>query len=100
SPHLHFQSFPTRRSSDLTCSDGVYCNGMERWVGGQCRNATLLSCDDQAPCTIDSCDEAGMFCSYTRNPAPACVNALMCNAGNSRSEEHTSELQSPDHLVC
>src|SRR5258708_31058862 len=22
------------------------------------------------------------------------------NAANSRSEEHTSELQSPDHLVC
>src|SRR5258708_19780499 len=25
---------------------------------------------------------------------------LMRNAGLNRSEEHTSELQSPDHLVC
>src|SRR5258708_10393238 len=28
-------------------------------------------------------------------PAPGAVDALI-----SRSEEHTSELQSPDHLVC
>src|SRR5258708_14806631 len=26
--------------------------------------------------------------------------ALRCGAALSRSEEHTSELQSPDHLVC
>src|SRR5438552_10502261 len=24
----------------------------------------------------------------------------ICRCGRSRSEEHTSELQSPDHLVC
>src|SRR5258708_17376341 len=28
------------------------------------------------------------------------VSVLLVLAGDKRSEEHTSELQSPDHLVC
>src|SRR5258708_26197150 len=29
-----------------------------------------------------------------------CRSARPCTAARRRSEEHTSELQSPDHLVC
>src|SRR5258708_13648641 len=34
------------------------------------------------------------------NTATACVAQLQCLSVRCRSEEHTSELQSPDHLVC
>src|SRR5258708_19056794 len=34
----------------------------------------------------------------TRPPAPAAVE--LAEHAERRSEEHTSELQSPDHLVC
>src|SRR5207244_13289169 len=50
-------------------------------------------------------------CVFTRQPAddaterrrePTHVLAQLCvlRPGRARSEEHTSELQSPDHLVC
>src|SRR5207244_13639249 len=42
-------------------------------------------------------------CSRTRSTATAYTSATRCSrrgTTSSRSEEHTSELQSPDHLVC
>src|SRR5258708_25271878 len=33
-------------------------------------------------------------------PAPQLLAQSLVASGPSRSEEHTSELQSPDHLVC
>src|SRR5258708_21810687 len=48
-----------------------------------------------------------MLCCASLTPAPPCPNASgpgpppqCCIPGTMRSEEHTSELQSPDHLVC
>src|SRR5258708_39827988 len=35
-----------------------------------------------------------------RHGCIACWNRRMGRRGPGRSEEHTSELQSPDHLVC
>src|SRR5258708_23808047 len=35
-----------------------------------------------------------------RNPQARSINPLSLGVGFMRSEEHTSELQSPDHLVC
>src|SRR5690348_17725555 len=34
------------------------------------------------------------------DPRPALTSELMARATSDRSEEHTSELQSPVHLVC
>src|SRR5258708_30365590 len=33
-------------------------------------------------------------------PAPSPLSPASARPGRTRSEEHTSELQSPDHLVC
>src|SRR5258708_21196310 len=66
--------------------------------------------------TIEACS-CPMFCQCYFNPKPAAADhehgtaahyCLFNNAykvnhghyGSTRSEEHTSELQSPDHLVC
>src|SRR5258708_14113038 len=36
----------------------------------------------------------------SRSSAREGARCRPCGAGSARSEEHTSELQSPDHLVC
>src|SRR5690348_17941746 len=65
-------SFPTRRSSDL------------RFAGGAA--ASRRSSSSTASATSSACSAVGTACR--RRPR------------GRRSEEHTSELQSPVHLVC
>src|SRR5207244_12090428 len=73
-------SFPTRRSSDLSVGPSASAP------------SSAARCEmDLSPGTSHSPDSrrTGRTRKFTRGP-PA----------SSRSEEHTSELQSPDHLVC
>src|SRR5258708_19643055 len=42
--------------------------------------------------------EVQVICQYLADHKPD--SGLAPKAGTMRSEEHTSELQSPDHLVC
>src|SRR5207244_12545030 len=83
-------SFPTRRSSDLarnTCS--------------------------AAPSSTNIGDQLSRAASWCRSPVRSTTtevrptrlqrhrsNIRLTTETNPRSEEHTSELQSPDHLVC
>src|SRR5436190_6123634 len=54
--------------------------------------STLLSLHDALPiCTAHRCARLSRSCSRSRSPA---------STSNSRSEEHTSELQSHSDLVC
>src|SRR5207244_11312327 len=73
--HRHLHSFPTRRSSDLVVE---------------------LRAQLGAPVEVDLAVNA--------TPAPFAIEDSVyragCRRGIDRSEEHTSELQSPDHLVC
>jgi hypothetical protein len=41
---------------DADCSDGNVCTGTEHCVGGTCTPGQGLNCNDNNPCTIDSCD--------------------------------------------
>src|SRR5947208_7658897 len=43
---------------------------------------------------------AGTLTPETLTPEPGQTEAAIPATANGRSEEHTSELQSPDHLVC
>jgi hypothetical protein len=52
---------------ELTCSDGIYCNGEERFVNGKCAN-DVMPCDDGEACTTDACDEATRLCSHVGSP--------------------------------
>ncbi|MBI2388404.1 MAG: hypothetical protein HYV09_02195 [Deltaproteobacteria bacterium] len=66
------------------CLDPVFCNGEEKCepatgdpVTG-CVAGTALSCDDDIPCTTDSCNESSKGC--THEPAhAACDNAFFCD---------------------
>src|SRR5207244_10772710 len=91
-------SFPTRRSSDLDILHGeLDCRRIikrpadERAASGRSGMAVrqervLVSADGRIGI-------AGLFETLAIRPA-------IVGAGDRRSEEHTSELQSPDHLVC
>src|SRR5947208_7372921 len=82
--------FPTRRSSDL-CSapDACCCRCADGWPRAtpepppSCSAGLTTRCARRAPAK-----EANWWFEPPRRCA------------TSRSEEHTSELQSPDHLVC
>src|SRR5690348_17907663 len=72
--HRDLHSFPTRRSSDLSTS------------------ASCSSCRSRTAGTRPG------NCSESTVPASASLREL--STPSSRSEEHTSELQSPVQLVC
>src|SRR5207244_11083851 len=83
--HRHRHSFPTRRSSDLS---------------GRPSTASITKKNRCPPSSIGTGRRFNtprlMLMIAVKNasaPAP-------CRACRPRSEEHTSELQSPDHLVC
>src|SRR5207244_10106799 len=87
---LDLHSLPTRRSSDLGCAQAV-ASGIPEAL----REA-------RAPRAFSS----GSLCRRrwrTSHPKRAISGASISSRTvrrASRSEEHTSELQSPDHLVC
>lgn len=59
----------------LACDDGDKCTGGDTCQAGQCESGDPVDCDDQNPCTDDSC-----------NPSQGCVhenNAAPCDADNS-----------------
>src|SRR5437879_8735423 len=72
--HRDLHSFPTRRSSDLACGSS-----------GRSRTPSMPRTASASISTL-----AGV--------KPAWTTPRRCAA--SRSEEHTSELQSPMYLVC
>src|SRR5438552_13287294 len=87
--HLH--SFPTRRSSDLTADPLHQLRGeVERVLEGAVAGLVELLLDRAQP--LAERPRGGPQARRVR-----CARELVLE---SRSEEHTAELQSPDHLVC
>src|SRR5690606_41547657 len=89
-------SFPTRRSSDL-----------ETARGGLLRAGLGYSGPDVSCCLNVSADHLGLRGVHTleqlaevkRIPIEVTRDTVVLNADD-RSEEHTSELQSRENLVC
>src|SRR5207248_7952946 len=99
-PHPPSHSFPTRRSSDLTRVETVSCpNSVDGLTGERSSMKVLFSAFGQYALrtTLDDNDGNEMCQGVERaiNVARACNLASFV-----RSEEHTSELQSPYDLVC
>src|SRR5207244_4557491 len=88
--HCMLHSFPTRRSSDLFWVDlpdvhkvvaNTLCAGFR-----ECRSIRFRAARGVRPSERDGTLQVLL------EPKPKNIEG--------RSEEHTSELQSPDHLVC
>lgn len=66
--------FPKKTLShalDVSCDDGVFCNGMEHFIGGKCV-AGVDPCDDKAACTTDKCDESRGLCTHVSDGSKDC----------------------------
>src|SRR5207244_12208291 len=86
-------SFPTRRSSDLTRRSAyIKC----RPLGGLELRKVQWTIIERARETKAVLDQHFLARAISRIHSPD----LRDSGVRFRSEEHTSELQSPDHLVC
>src|SRR5207248_9602308 len=91
---LPLPSFPTRRSSDLPAA-ATHSFTVVRSVDSYSANETSGSVArylDASP--------PPMLSSSTRAPVDSSIAAQSSTTIATRSEEHTSELQSPYDLVC
>src|SRR5207244_11060014 len=89
-PPLH--SFPTRRSSDLK-----YPSNSSRWSA---THSARLTPSTAGVITNGISWSPTVFVSTSCATSTAFRLILPRLGACRRSEEHTSELQSPDHLVC
>ncbi|HUU83801.1 MAG TPA: S8 family serine peptidase [Phycisphaerae bacterium] len=69
---------PVSCTFDWECDDGVYCNGAEACITGECEPGSPVDCDDGVGCTVDSCNEATDSCDNVANDAN-CDDELYCN---------------------
>src|SRR5207244_8471138 len=95
--HRSLHSFPTRRSSDLLEAPDAAEQPLDRRTVEPC---CRLVEDDEAGAEREGArdlDELPLLHSQVAGkPLDVDVELPLVE----RSEEHTSELQSPDHLVC
>ncbi len=67
------------------CTDGDACTDSDGCNGGKCKGGAVNLCDDQTPCTADSCD-AKTGCKHDNSTANcddgnACTDGDSCAAG-------------------
>src|SRR5207248_3021887 len=96
-PHLSSPSFPTRRSSDLRTDQGQRIPGRLSigWFAGDVRRSDRRHRDTAAAGSCDHSDGVGKDFRLVSFDQIATERIR-----GRRSEEHTSELQSPYDLVC
>src|SRR5207244_10605681 len=96
----YLPSFPTRRSSDLVVGARRLLDAVARFVDDRLDDAPQiagLSIDGELPIRARAVgeDRADVL---NLAAAPELVDDIVDKREELRSEEHTSELQSPDHL--
>src|SRR5207302_10161214 len=94
--HIGLQSFPTRRSSDLirVTSSRVFSPVRTRYVTDTQSGACPASAATVRSITSTSVSSRGAMNSNEM------LGLLRASMSAIRSEEHTSELQSRENLVC
>ena len=63
-------------ADETVCDDGSSCTGNEKCTDGQCVGK-IVSCDDDNPCTQDSCDPA-TGCNYSNVDGSQCSDGDAC----------------------
>lgn len=74
---------PITGLAEITCSDGLFCNGDERWINGKCQGGAS-TCDDSISCTTDTCDEGNDRCWHALGSNCASCAAKNCNPSCSK----------------
>jgi len=70
----------TDLADGTACDDGVRCTRADACAAGVCVG-TPVSCEDDDPCTIDSCEEATGSCVNGPSPGP-CEDGDPCTTGD------------------
>src|SRR5207244_4801742 len=86
--HPPVHSFPTRRSSDLNLTNAGSVT------------VTTSGENIQGPANVTVTANGATANIQTAGTQEDVGRGAVGGDGDVRSEEHTSELQSPDHLVC
>src|SRR5207244_11981310 len=98
--HRDLYSFPTRRSSDLRVS--AFCAKLKRALKllsvGSVTFLKRATFTVMSPAPLKTGSPSVPLISTSRPRSPSSCSSSGTNC-RTRSEEHTSELQSPDHLV-
>src|SRR5690606_41067590 len=97
-PHCELLSFPTRRSSDLLLHNDTRLPKMQRLAQALDSTAQALSPSTLAHQLISTRITWVIYTALLILYHPILVLAQVI--GRIRSEEHTSELQSRENLVC
>src|SRR5690606_41789112 len=90
--HRDVPPFPTRRSSDLTVRRAAKSSGISR----ACALILISAASTISPCT----PSAGATWRSARSAASTLRSRKAVALAATRSEEHTSELQSRENIVC
>lgn len=86
---------------DGDCSDGVFCNGVERCFEGTCYSSPTPQCSDPSDCTDDICDEPNQRCDFVPNDT-LCATGQVCTskAGCFTPADCAVDSDCDDGLVC
>jgi hypothetical protein len=89
---------------DSICSDGKFCNGPEKCDGVLgCIPGAPPSCDDQVPCTVDSCNIAFDQCTHTADNSK-CQDSFYCNGAEIcdavQGCKPGAPACAPDNIAC
>lgn len=100
---------PNCCTSNAQCNDGNICNGSEACVSNLCQNGTPLNCNDNLPCTSDSCHPI-LGCQHSNLPSGSpcgdqtstpCNLPDTCNPiGDCQSNIRPNGTPCPDGLAC
>ena len=68
-------------NGDGDCDDNNVCNGAETCLSNNCQPGTSLDCNDNQPCTDDTCDAAS-GCDNTPDDTNTCSDNYTCTVGD------------------
>lgn len=65
---------------EVSCSNGIFADGEERWVAGECKSSSKAACDDSTSCTTDVAIEVGGgLCQWVPDNSTKC---RLCQSGS------------------
>jgi len=90
-------------ADNTSCSDGIYCNGLETCQSGTCTSGAKVFCDDGNSCTTDSCNEQAKTCVFTAvliNGKEGLPGSPECIDGQDNDCDGLKDLNDPDCQGC
>ena len=86
--------------TDSDCDDGVFCDGEETCVAGECVEGPEVVCVDDIDCTIDTCREASRGCEFIPDSS-LCPSGEMCDPTLGCGERPCrSDIECSDGIIC